>query len=167
MKLVRSSNPDDVDRDTAVRLLAERAVLTRSMCRELSEATGDFADRRPCIAMHFLLRWILENMPESCQNRTADGSVYQNEPRPSDGIDLMIVPDGCEDLLQEIRDGAEVGDGLFMLWTADTQSQFNGDQARIRQRLGAYMTKHGGAVRAPSPIECWSGFPKGGADPKT
>jgi len=35
----------------------------------------------------------------------------------------MVVPDGCQDLLEEIRDGAQVAQALFMLMTADTPTQ--------------------------------------------
>ena len=88
LRLVESSGPGDVERDTAVRLLAERAVLTRAICRELEEASGKFAGRRPSIALTLLLQWIWQNFPE----------CVRVEPHPSDGIDRMIVPDGCEAL---------------------------------------------------------------------
>jgi hypothetical protein len=165
MRLVGSSNPGDVERDTAVRLLAERAVLTRAVCQELSAAGDGFAERRPCIALSFLLRWIIENLPESFQFRAVAGNLSQREPRPSDGIDHMVVPDGCEGLLQEIRDGAQVGDALSMLLTADSPMQARGDEAVIRDQLAAYWAKHGAAVRAQSPIECWSGFSTGRNEP--
>jgi hypothetical protein len=155
MRLVQSSNPGDVERDAAVRLLAERAVLTRAVCRELLDAGGEFAGRRPCVALSFLLQWIQENFPES----------IRVEPRPADGIDRMVVPDGCRDLLQEIQDGAQVGEALFMLLTADTPTQSRGDEAVIRDRLAAYWAKHLAAVRAPTVIECWSGFPTHRAEP--
>jgi len=147
--MVRSSNPGDVDRDTAVRLLSERAVLTRAACRELLDSEGSFDGRRPSIALSFLLQWIRENLPES----------IKVEPHPADGIDRMVVPDNCRDLLQEIRDGAEVCEALFILFTADTPSQFRGDEKSIHDRLAAYWANHGSAARAPSVIECWSGFP--------
>lgn len=167
MRLVGSSKPGDVERDAAVRLLAERAVLTRAVCRELIEAGGGFADRRPCVALSFLLGWIQENLPECLQFRAAAGNLCQREPRPSDGIDRMVVPDGCEDLFQEIRDGAEVGDALAMLLTADNAIQAEGDKAVIQDRLAAYWAKHSSAVRAPSVIECWSGFRTDRAAPGT
>ncbi len=158
MSLVESSHPGDVERDTAVRLLAERAILTRAVCRELAESGGRFGDRRPCIALSFLLRWIIENLPESFQFRAAAGNLCQREPRASDGIDRMVVPHGCEGLLQEIHAGAQVGDALSMLLTADNSIQAAGDEAVIRARLTAYWANHGAALRAPSSIECWSGF---------
>jgi hypothetical protein len=163
MRLAGSSNPSDVQRDTAVRLLAERAVLTRAVCRELSEA-GRFADRRPCVALAFLLGWIVENLPESFRFRSAAGTLAQREPRASDGLDRMVVPDGCEDLLQEIRAGAEVGDALATLLTADNPIESSGDEAVIRDRLAAYWAKHEAPVRAPLP-ECWSGFSGGRTEP--
>jgi hypothetical protein len=154
MSLVGSSNPGDVDRDAAVRLLAERAVLTRAICRELLEVVRGLGDRRPHVAMGLLLQWVTENLPES----------VRVEPHPSDGLDRMVVPDGLQDLFEEIRHGAEVGEALFMLWTADSQLEAQGDEARIRERLAAYWDKHPSAVRAPLAIESWSGFrrPEGG-----
>jgi hypothetical protein len=159
MGLVGSSFPGDVERDNSARLLAERAVLTRAICRELLEVSRRLSDRRPCVALSFLLSWIQENMPESLQIQAAAGNVYQREPRPSDGIDQMVVPEGCGELLQEIRDGAQVGDALSMLLTADNQLQVEGDEAVIRERLATYWSNHSEAVRAPLSIECWTGFP--------
>jgi hypothetical protein len=158
MRLVESSNPGDVDKDTAVQLLAERAVLTRAICQELRDGSGNYAERRPCVALGFLLRWIQTHLPESFRFRNAAGGIGEREPRPSDGIELMVVPEGCDDLLEEIRDGAPVGDGLAMLLTADNALQARGDEAVIRERLEAYWAKHAKTVRAPLPIECWSGF---------
>src|SRR5437870_381942 len=115
-RLVGSSNPEDVERDTAVRLLTERAVLTRAVCRELLDAAGRFDDRRPCTALAILLQWLRQNLPES----------VRIEPHPSDGIDGMVVPGTCQALLQEVRGGAQVGEALFMLLTADNSIQANG-----------------------------------------
>ncbi|MDX1945186.1 MAG: hypothetical protein SFU86_07255 [Pirellulaceae bacterium] len=158
MNLAESSRAGDVGRDAAVRRLAERAVLTRAMCRELTEATKGFSERRPLVAMGFLLRWIGENLPECLQFRAAAGNLCQREAKPSDGIDLMIVPRGCEGLIAEIRDGAAVGDALFMLFTADTMSQLRADEERIRDQLAIYWQRHGLPTRAPLAIESWSGL---------
>ena len=88
-----TSNP--THNDAAVRILTERAILTREVCQELHDVNGKFADRRPLVALSFLLHWIVRNLPDS----------FRVEPRPSDGIDRMVVPDGCQDLLQEIQYG--------------------------------------------------------------
>ena len=157
MPLVDSSNPGDVERDAAVGLLAERAILTRSLCRELADSSGRFADRRPCVALGLLLRWICENLPGCLQYRAAAGNLCTREPRASDGINQMTVPAGSENLLQEIRAGAAVGDALAMLLTADNPVQASGDEATIRERLAAYWSVHAAPIRAPTSIECWSG----------
>lgn len=149
MRLVSSSVPGAVERDAAVRALAARAVLTRALCRELEEASGRFADRRPCMALSLLLQWIQTNLPESLQVQAAAGNVYQKEPRPSDGIDAMMVPDDCQALVQEIRDGAKAGDALCMLLTADNSLQAESDADVIRASLAAYWSRHAVAANAP------------------
>ena len=142
--LVESSQPGAVDRDRAIYLLTERAVLTRSLCQELRDAAGrDFEGRRMGVALGLLLRWVTENMPES----------VRVEPHPSDGIDEMVVPEMCQELLQEIRDGAAVGEALFMLFTADTPTQARGDKERIKERLENYWIKHASPVYAPTIYE--------------
>jgi hypothetical protein len=153
MSLVESSNPGDVNHDAAVRLLAERAVLTRAICRELLEAGEKLAGRRPLMAMSLLLRWIVETMPECLEFRAAAGNVRQREPRPSAGLEEMVVPPGCEALLQELRAGADVGETLWLLSTADNMAQQRGDEARLRELLAAYWDRHGTAVSAPTAIE--------------
>jgi hypothetical protein len=147
LRLVGSSNPGDVERDTAVRLLTERAILTRAVCRELLDDAPGFDGRRPCVALDLLLQWVQQHLQES----------VHIEPHASDGLDKMIVPDKCRDLLQEIRKGAEVCEALFMLWTADTPREAEGDRARIRDALQAYWGEHPSAAAAPSVMDCWSG----------
>ena len=139
-RLVNYSKPSEVERQQAVRLLAERAVLTRAICRELLESDGQFSDRRSSTALSLLLQWIAHNLPQS----------VRIEPHPSDGIDSMAVPADCSEVLREIRDGALVGEALFMLSTADNSLQADGDRARLRTRLDAYWTNHASAAPAPS-----------------
>lgn len=132
MRLVRSSVPGAVERDQAIRLLAERAVLTRMVCCELRDADIGDNCRRPQIALFQLLRWINENL----------GKFVRIEARGDEGIDQMVVPAGCEQLVVEIRAGAQVCCALFMLFTADTSVQAEGDRAVIRKRLAAYWSLH-------------------------
>jgi hypothetical protein len=139
-RLVNSSKPGAVERDLAVRLLTERAVLTRALCRELLESDGSFSDRRSSTALSLLLQWVVRNLPQA----------VRVEPHPSDGIDSMAVPDDCSELLQEIHDGAQVGEALFMLFTADNSLQADGDRARLRKRLDDYWASHAAAAPAPS-----------------
>ncbi|HEY2882126.1 MAG TPA: hypothetical protein VGJ15_06820, partial [Pirellulales bacterium] len=139
-------------------LLAERAVLTRAVCRELAEINGRFNARRPMVALSYLLRWVSETMPEALEFKAAAGNMYQREPRASDGIDQMVVPAGCESLLEEIRNGASVADTLGMLLTADSMLELQNDEATVRQRLAAYWEKHANATRALMSIECHTGI---------
>lgn len=139
-RLVNSSKAGEVERDQAIRLLTERAVLTRALCRELLESDGRFNDRRSGAALVLLLQWVWQNFPK----------FVRVEPHASDGIDSMAVPDDCRELLREIQDGAQVGEALFMLSTADNSLQADGDRARIRKRLDDYWTNHASAAAAPS-----------------
>lgn len=139
MRLVRSSVPGAVERDAALRLLSERAVLTRMLCRELLEAKEALPDRRVDTAFSILLRWIAENFPES----------VRTEPHASDGLDRMTVPEAGRHLLAETTDGARVGEALFMWLTADTMMDADHDKAILRERLESYWAKHPLAVRPP------------------
>jgi hypothetical protein len=136
VRLVRSSVPGAVERDQTIRLLAERAVLTRMVCRELLDCDIRGGNRRSRTALFLLLRWIGENHPES----------VRVEPRATDGLDRMIVQEGFSDILQEITDGAQVCQALFMLFAADNRIQVEHDCATIEARLKAYWIKHGSAV---------------------
>lgn len=131
-RLVDSSEPGAVERDHAVRLLTERAVLTRALCRELLDSNECFTDPRPSAALSLLLQWVVQNLPQS----------VHVEPHPSNGIDSMVVPDDYQELLREIRDGAQVGEALFMLFTADNSYQRDGDQATLQKRLDVYWMNH-------------------------
>jgi hypothetical protein len=132
MKMVRSSVPGAVERDQAIRLLTERATLTRMVCRELLDSDIGKSDRRPQTALFQLLRWIDENM----------GEYVQVEPRAYDGIEQMIVPEGYQELVAEIGAGAKVCNALFMLMTADNNLQAQHDRAIIRDRLASYWAQH-------------------------
>ena len=139
MKLVASSNPGAVERDEAIYLLTERALLTRTVCQELLGAKGDLHTRRPRVALGMLLIWIQEHFPES---------VFI-EPHARDGLDAMAVPDDCQELMQEIRDGANVCESLFMLTTADTNSEVEHDEQQLRHSLDEYRDHHVETVNAP------------------
>jgi hypothetical protein len=132
MRMVRSSVPGATDRDRAIRLLTERAVLTRMICRELKEGDVLGHDLRPQTALFILLRWISDNLPES----------VRVEPRADDGIDQMIVPDGYAELLTEIISGAQVGKALFMLLTADNRIQEQSDRENLKRAVAAYWAEH-------------------------
>ena len=139
MRLVASSETGAVDRDEALHLLTERALLTRTVCRELLDAQGSYGRRRPRTALLSLLIWVQENFPQS----------VVIEPHAGDGIDAMTVPEDCQELLQEIRDGANVCECLFMLTTADTSSDAEHDREHIHSALDRYWKNRGEVVNSP------------------
>jgi hypothetical protein len=138
MRMVRSSVPGAVERDQATRLLTERATLTRMVCRELLDSDIEMADRRPQVALLQLLRWFIDNI----------AAFVRVETRAGDGLDQMIVPEGCQELVAEIGAGAQVCNALFMLMTADNGLQAQHDRAIIRDRLASYWAQH----RLPVPV---------------
>jgi hypothetical protein len=149
MRLIGSSIPGAVERDAALRLLSERAVLTRMLCRELLDAKAHLPDRRAVTALSMLLGWIALNFPES----------VRVEPHASDGLDRMVVPEGGQKLHAEVLDGSQVAESLSFLMTADTTRQSAQDEAVLRERLASYWAKHGVAVRPPWFVDGhWASF---------
>jgi hypothetical protein len=141
MRLVESSVPGAVERDTALHLLSQRAVLTRMLCRELAEAKGRLPDRRVSSALSMLLSWITQNFPESIWSPLpSDGREH---PRPSDGLDQMAVSDEGRGLLEEVREGTRVGEALFMVMTTDSSTTV------LQERLDTYWAKRAVAIRPP------------------
>jgi hypothetical protein len=139
MRLVSSSIPGAVERDAALRLLSERVVLTRMLCRELDEAKEQWPDRRVSTALSILLGWIAENFPEA----------VRVSPRASDGLDQMAVSEESRALIAEVRDGAAVAEAYFMLMTADNSVAADHDKAVLREKLESYWTKYAVAARPP------------------
>jgi hypothetical protein len=139
MRLMASSNPDDVDRDKALHLLTERAVLTRAVCRELLDSGGVFNGRRPFAALALLSQWV-------------DATFFPQDDVPSlsavGGLDDMVVPEDCEDLMREIRDGAEVCDLLILHKYGDT-CDYDSDREAIAKSLDAYWKAHAQIVHTP------------------
>ena len=144
MRLVASSNPNEVDRFEAIDLLVQRAVLTRLVCRELmislelKNRTGEgFSRWRTDCSLSFLMQWIKSSL---------EPDEYF---RPSFGIDAMTVPNDCLHLIDEIRDGARVCEALAMLQTADTASDVMNDMMDI-EKLKIYWERHGTAAMPPA-----------------
>lgn len=139
MRLVASSNPNEVDRFEAIDLLVQRAVLTRLVCRELMNRTDErFSRWRTDCSLSFLMQWIKSSL---------EPDEYF---RPSFGIDAMTVPDDCLHLIDEIRDGARVCEALAMLQTADTASDVMNDMMNIEKQLNIYWQRHGTAAMPPA-----------------
>jgi hypothetical protein len=146
MRLVASSNPNDVGRDQALHLLTERAVLTRAVCRELLDSGGVFNGMRPLTALALLSRWVKDTFPQS-------------EPfglTAREWLDDMVVPEGCEDMLREIQDGVEVCDRLIMFNYGDL-CDVESDREAIAKSLDAYWKAHDQIVHTP---ERWAVDPQ-------
>jgi hypothetical protein len=141
MRLVGSSTPGAVERDSALVLLVERAVLTRMLCTEAQDHFSKLS-RRPDAAFGFLLGWIDRKFP----NRSRG-------PYAADGIAEMVVPKGCEPLMEEIRAGAEVAKAYEMLQTADSSVQLQGGSTTTDTQLASFRnrarTNNGGREQAP------------------
>ena len=140
MRLVASSNPDDVGRDQVLHLLTVRAVLTRTVCRELLDLGGEFNPfngRRPFAALALLFKWIDDTFSQS-----GDPGLWDGLP------DDMVVPEGCEDIVREIRDGLEVCDVLMLLKYGDT-CDVESDREAMAKSLDAYWKAHAKIASPP------------------
>ena len=137
MRLVASSNPDDVSRDQALHLLTVRAVLTRTVCRELLDSGGVFNGRRPFAALALLFKWIDDTFSQS-----GDPGLWDELP------DDMVVPEGCEEIVREIRDGLQVCDVLMLLKYGDT-CDVESDREAMAKSLDTYWKAHGQIVSPP------------------
>lgn len=122
-----SSDPGAVDRDKALWLLSERVVLTSAVCHELMRRE-DFGGRRSRAALDHLRRWVGEHYD-------AKGGVTGAR----DGLEAMTVPDGAEDLMEELWAGVAVCEALAMMYTADTFSELASDKERIAATLRAFI----------------------------
>ncbi len=131
-RVVHSSEPGAVERDRAIWLLTDRAILTRLVCRELLEATQR-TGRRPVAALDFLLAWVNQHF----------ASFVHVEPHARDGLESMVVPQGCETVYEEVVDGTEVCEALFMAMTADSPNALKRDLERLDAVLAHYMEIHG------------------------
>jgi hypothetical protein len=136
MRLVQSSIPGAVERDQAIHLLTDRAVLTRMVCRELLDAIGDdprrLPGRRSLTALYMLTQWIGQNLPD----------CVQGTPYPVNGIDQMVVPEGYQKLFEEIRSGTQVAQALALYFVCDSDA----DRARIPDLLTSYWKQHAAPI---------------------
>ena len=101
------------------------------------DLTGDFGGSRPRTALALLFQKQLSSVPTVLN------------PTRGTGLDAMVVPEDCEDLLREIRDGAEVCEALFMLTTADNAFEVDNETKAIAKSLDAYWEAHSQIVNRP------------------
>jgi hypothetical protein len=136
MRLVQSSIRGAVERDQAIHLLTERAVLTRMVCSELLDELGSDSRRLPTsqTSLFKLLQWVRQNLPD----------CVQGEPYLADGINQMAVPEGCDKLVEEIRSGAQVAQALALYLFCDSYAH----RGRNPDLLTSYWKQHGAPVQS-------------------
>jgi enoyl reductase-like protein len=93
---------------------------------------------RPLTALALLSRWVKCTFPE-----TEPIGLAARE-----WLDDMVVPEGCEDMLREIQDGAEVCDRLIMSNYGDL-CDVESDREAIAKSLDAYWKAHAQIVHTP------------------
>jgi hypothetical protein len=130
-RVVQSSVPGAVELDKALWLLTDRALMTRLVCHEVDQVSSRVG-RRPIAALEMLLKWVAQTYPDS---------VWV-EPHARDALELMVVPEGAEELYEEIVDGAEVCEVLFMACTAETPTALAHDLRRLREAANQYWMDH-------------------------
>ena len=133
-RVVHSSEPGAVERDRAIWLLTDLSGADSDPARmpralEATQRTG----RRPVAALDFLLAWVNQHF----------ASFVHVEPHARDGLESMVVPQGCETVYEEVVDGTEVCEALFMAMTADSPNALKRDLERLDVVLGDYMEIHG------------------------
>lgn len=128
-----SLNKLDFDRYDS-NLLAERAVLTRAVCRELREGHDPYYGR-PYAAVRVVQRWLKDNY---------DYSMPTYNPS-----EIAEAPADCKNLMEEIQDGQRICNALSVYGTADSAEEHARDGSHLREALEEYWLKHPNAVQSP------------------
>ncbi len=133
MRLIESSDPDQVVRHKVRSHYTQRLVLVAAICRELRQHPDDLVGGRPQAALNVLNLWMVEayDLP---RNRDID---YQH------GLDDPRLAEYASDIQRELELGTKVCEAYFMLFTADTKGEYDSDHTRIRERLDHYVAEFG------------------------
>ncbi|WP_131801479.1 hypothetical protein [Klenkia brasiliensis] len=125
--MVASSQAGAVERYEAIDLLEQRTVLATAVVRELQKFGGENIYGRPTAALNLLRGWV--------------GKRYEAkvETHARDGLASMVVPDGYEDTMAELKAATDICEALAMAWTADTRRELEGDLAAIRSLVASYV----------------------------
>ncbi|MEU2004538.1 hypothetical protein ACH47B_26405 [Rhodococcus sp. NPDC019627] len=115
-------------KQTLVDHLLERAILNSQVCGELERSDGDYASRRPRVALNLLSQWMKQNYGLD-PDRHVDFEYRLRE---------FPVTEEAAALLGELRLGARVCRDLAILYTADTPREYESDVEHLRQSLGEY-----------------------------
>ncbi|MCO7218486.1 hypothetical protein [Klenkia sp. PcliD-1-E] len=126
MRLVASSQAGAVERFEAIDLLEQRTVLATAVVRELQKSGGEDIYGRPTAALNLLRRWVGERYEAKVETHAKDG------------LASMVVPEGYEETMAELKDATDICEALAMAWTADTRRELDGDLAEIRSLVASY-----------------------------
>lgn len=133
MRLIDSSDSEQVTRYNVRSHYTQRLVLVAAICRELQQHPDDLVGGRPQAALSVLNLWMVEayDVPP---NRDIDYKYGLDDPR---------LAKYANDLQRELELGVAVCEAFFMLFTADTQGDYERDRARIGERLDHYVAEFG------------------------
>lgn len=131
LRLVESSNPDDVTRFQVRAHYEQRLVLVASACRELQRSPGAMVGGRPGAALRLLAWWLraVYDLPEGDVN-------YWH------GLDDARLADHAADMKEELSLGSSVCGALAYAYTADHDYEFERDAERVRELLDEYLAKY-------------------------
>lgn len=140
LRLVSSSNPDDVTRFNVRAHYLQRLVLTVAVCRELERAPDNHVGGRPGAALELLAAWMRDayRLPNERDVPFAHGL----------GDDKLV--DYANDLRRELQVSTRVCEALAMLYTADNQSEFDSDTDRLKRSLKSYVAEFGSVRESQS-----------------
>ena len=127
MTIIDSSDPQAVIDDQLHWQLANRAVLTTAVVRELERSDNPAWDKRPRAALQALNSYLRDELG------LASG-------RPNEGLDGLEVPQRLQPLIEEIRRGAAVCEHMRIMWTADTRAEYAGDLRKLTAALAEWRT---------------------------
>lgn len=132
LRLIGSSNPDDVTKHAVRAHYYQRLVLNASVCRELKPAPEDVTAGRVTAALHLLAGWMQDAY------ELPGGDIKYTH-----GLTDRRLMDYAADMVHELGLGAQVCDALSRSYTADKSWELEGDIKEIRRRLGMYLAEFG------------------------
>lgn len=134
MRLVESSDPEQVIRHNVRSHFTQRLVLVAAVCRELQYHPDDLVGGRPHAALDVFNLWMRHAYDDLPDNRDIDYRYGLGDPR---------LAQYADDLQGELELGTRVCEAFFILFTADTQGEYDGDRRRIRERLDEFFANFG------------------------
>lgn len=134
MRLLESSEPGEVTRHNARAHFTQRLILVAAVCRELQYHPDELVGGRPHAALDVLNLWMRHAYDDLPDNRDID---YKH------GLDDPRLAQYADDLQGELDLGTRVCEAFFMLFTADTQGEYDSDRSNIRRCVDQYLAEFG------------------------